>query len=986
MTPISKLAQRCRIVSLGAAIGIVLVGCSESVKPFTSIPTVATKSNASTVDLSWPAVEGAVSYSVFRCAVPSGVVDNLCSNPPADSCTKPIATIKTTSFSDTPSGAEAYCYRVKACADSTANNCGEYSTAVAAAVRPDTTTIAVAQIEGAAQVAFSGQNVTLTGSANNSKGTVSYQWQQIGGTKVTLQNAATPTLSFVAPTVSSSSNELLSFKLIVTDDRGVGESGKVAVEVQPANNVVVKTFVKQREVNAGDNVSLHASGVGAATGSYAWRQVSPANPVITLVGGTTANPTFIAPNVNGVTFGFDVTYTDTTTGRNASAKTSVHVRRPPTQVTSQPLTIPTSGSSITPQKLTLQAVPDATVVSGMVNRFAMGATGGKPPYTWSWAQTGGRTVSISGSNSPLLVVTAPSVTTAEVLTFVATVTDAGGSMVTGSAYMKVLPMPTASPGATPPKLVINAPKQVVAGTPVLITTTLTKPVFSQTSGPVATVSTTPSPNGATTTVQVTPPVISTTTAPIAVTITGTNSAGQTVQQVQPILVIRTPNQVAPTVAPPTVPVVVPAVNPPLTVASVGIDRADEGQAGVYIGVQATGGTGTYTYRWTYDKQTGQPDVNLRDTNTSHPNFDAPSVNGKIIFKFTATVTDGGQTASIPVYVAINDLASTLVGGTVNNLTVESGHFATLSAPVPSGGVPPYSFAVRQTSGRSVGTLSGKNPAFPVPTLAAGAPDETLEFEYTVTDGFGNTAAVTEQVVVKAPPKPPTPAVPLQPLAVTISGPDAVAPGTGVSFNTNATGGVPPYAYSYSVTELLPNIGKSYPLSLPSVANPSVGVPNFIAIEGNRSYRIVATVTDSATPPTSAASSPFEIFVGYGKQCLVCGDHDAQMPCSDMDLVLAVMTDCPLSQSYCMTDNFGSEDPSGMSLYKRCVGLDTVKRLWWNSTASNPNCANGYADGSGADCHFACYGDKCNLDGGGPDSPPATKIIFDTDGVPSYVPW
>ncbi|MCF2907860.1 M4 family metallopeptidase [Pseudoalteromonas sp. DL2-H2.2] len=64
--------------------------------------------------------------------------------------------------------------------------------------------------------ANSGSKVTLTASASDPDGTsLSYAWQQISGTKVTLADAQSPTLSFTAPQVDSTTE--LVFKLNVSD-------------------------------------------------------------------------------------------------------------------------------------------------------------------------------------------------------------------------------------------------------------------------------------------------------------------------------------------------------------------------------------------------------------------------------------------------------------------------------------------------------------------------------------------------------------------------------------------------------------------------------------------------------------------------------------------------------------------------------------------------------------------------------------------------
>jgi hypothetical protein len=213
------------------------------------------------------------------------------------------------------------------------------------------------------RTAYAGQSVTLHALAAQAAGDVSYRWEQIGGAKVALAGADTPSLGFVAPALTGSTHELLSFKLTVTDVNGTGTPTKVAVTVEPAENVIVKALTKDATVLAGQPVSLHARGSGASSPAYQWTQVAPASPTVALTGAGTANPSFTAPDVDGLRFVFQVRYADAVSGRHATAKTAVLVRRAPTQVTTDPLQIAGS-SAVPPQVLSLQAPEDATAIGG----------------------------------------------------------------------------------------------------------------------------------------------------------------------------------------------------------------------------------------------------------------------------------------------------------------------------------------------------------------------------------------------------------------------------------------------------------------------------------------------------------------------------------------------------------------------------------------------------------------------------------------------
>ena len=713
------------------------------------------------------------------------------------------------------------------------------------------------------RTAFAGQTVTLIGYAGGATD-ASFEWKQIGGAKVTLLNADSANASFVAPTITGSAHELLSFKLIVSNANGSSDS-KVAIAVQPVANVIVHATAKALKANAGDTVSLHAIGSGAATGAYRWSQLSPATPAITLASATTANPSFTAPDIDNVTFRFQVTYSDSTTGQSATDVADVLVSRASTQITAKPLTaVGASSSASVPQSLKLLATPQSTVVGGEATRLTLAVTGGTQPYTWAWAQSGGTAATLSGTTNAVLDLIAPGVTTPQTLTFGVTVTDAKGAIQTGTAYMRVVPPPQPSSGAVPPTPTVRDPLLTTGGTAVTFYVPLQNPVVFQTGGPVAQVvvqsplQSSPTQSFA---VIVTPPQITGNTAPAEFTVTGTDATGQTVQIVQPVVILRAPSQAPPTLAPPVVTpdapkfvalapglAVDPAKPPTLTVAvptlyeklevkNCGAGQADEGQAGIVVGVCATGGTGQYSYSWTQATTAGAPTLTLRDATTSHPSFDAPVVDIDRSILFFATVQSGGQTVRKPVLVRINNISpdAHLTLFPLSGMTVQSGQQVSLNPPLVQGGVPPYVWVWTQRAGTSVGTLSGGNPTFSAPTLAPGAADETLTFHYQVTDSYLDSTGFNQNVIVKT----------QTPLAATLTGPSSADQGTTISLNTNVTGGVAPYTYSYDVTP------KS--VTIRPTANPSFRLPGIATGQSSIDLDIAVTVTDSNTPPHNAFS-------------------------------------------------------------------------------------------------------------------------------------
>lgn len=91
------------------------------------------------------------------------------------------------------------------------------------------------------------QSVTLSGSGSDPEAQpLSYQWQQLSGTNVTLSNANTATANFTAPNSAAT----LEFSLNITDDFGVASSANVTV------TVVATTTTETTSSSGGGSISL----------------------------------------------------------------------------------------------------------------------------------------------------------------------------------------------------------------------------------------------------------------------------------------------------------------------------------------------------------------------------------------------------------------------------------------------------------------------------------------------------------------------------------------------------------------------------------------------------------------------------------------------------------------------------------------------------------------------------------------------------------
>ena len=117
--------------------------------------------------------------------------------------------------------------------------------------------------------------VALSGSAQDRDGMIrTYQWTQISGPEVELENADTAEARFTAPDGPGGSAEL-AFRLTVTDDRGASASDEVAITVNFANNPPVVRGSTHFVVPPGRSVSagILAEDPDGTVESYEWVQV-----------------------------------------------------------------------------------------------------------------------------------------------------------------------------------------------------------------------------------------------------------------------------------------------------------------------------------------------------------------------------------------------------------------------------------------------------------------------------------------------------------------------------------------------------------------------------------------------------------------------------------------------------------------------------------------------------------------------------------------
>lgn len=162
-------------------------------------------------------------------------------------------------------------------------------------------------------------------SADPDGGIVSRVWSQLSGTAVTLSDAAAVKPTFVTPQVAS--QEALTFRVSVTDNDGESASDTVNIMVNP-NSPPVADAGPDQTVQAGSLVHLDGSNSHDAEGAvtYQWAQVS--GPTVSLSGGTTSAPSFVASaNSTNYVLTFRLTVTDTI-GATATDDISVTINDP----------------------------------------------------------------------------------------------------------------------------------------------------------------------------------------------------------------------------------------------------------------------------------------------------------------------------------------------------------------------------------------------------------------------------------------------------------------------------------------------------------------------------------------------------------------------------------------------------------------------------------------------------------------------------------
>jgi uncharacterized repeat protein (TIGR02543 family) len=288
---------------------------------------------------------------------------------------------------------------------------------------------------GADQTVDEGALVTLNGANSTDPDygdVISFQWEQIDmaeGPAVTLSGADTAQPTFTAADVGVSGVSL-SFLVTVTDAGNLQHTDTCIVNVTWVNQPPVADAGLPQTVGEATVVTLDGTNCSDPDAgdsiTYLWEQIDTVGGVVvTLSGPDTAQPSFMAPDVdaNGLSLTFRVTVTDSG-ALEATDTCIVNVVEP--------------GGNQPPEA---NAGDDQSVEEGMtVFLDAVNSTDADPGdgiASYEWSVTSGSVVLSDPNVAQPFFVTGPVDITGAVLILQVTVTDAGGLQDTDSVSIAV---------------------------------------------------------------------------------------------------------------------------------------------------------------------------------------------------------------------------------------------------------------------------------------------------------------------------------------------------------------------------------------------------------------------------------------------------------------------------------------------------------------------------------------------------------------------
>ena len=239
-----------------------------------------------------------------------------------------------------------------------------------------------------------GTLVTLDGTGSTG-GSLSYIWTQVAGPPAALGGATSAHPTFSAPPVPPAGGTV-TFELVVCEGTSSNCSNpdSVNVHISNVNQPPVADAGPDQTVQEGSPVLLDGTASydpDVEPLTYQWTQLF--GPAVTLLGGNTVLPTFVAPNVGagGATIVFDLTVTDphTLTGPDSVSINISNVNQNPIANAGPDQTV--NENTLVTLNGTLSTDPDLDALS------------------FTWTQTAGPLVTLTGGTTASPTFTAPAV-------------------------------------------------------------------------------------------------------------------------------------------------------------------------------------------------------------------------------------------------------------------------------------------------------------------------------------------------------------------------------------------------------------------------------------------------------------------------------------------------------------------------------------------------------------------------------------------------
>ncbi len=269
-----------------------------------------------------------------------------------------------------------------------------------------------------------GTLVTLDGTGSTG-GSLTYQWTRVAGPSVALGSATTAHPTFTAPNVPAAGGTV-TLELVVCEgtSSNCGDPDTVNVHITDVNHAPVAQAGPDQTVQEGSPVILDGTASydpDIDTLTYTWLQVF--GPPVTLAYPNTATPSFTAPSVGvgGAQVDFELIVTDPL-GLNHSDFVSVHI----TNVNQPPAA--NAGPDQTKNEQTLVTLDGSSSLDPDLDTL-----------NYSWTQTGGPSVLLTGANTASPTFTAPNVAAGGAfLTFQLVVHDGHVSSVADTVQIAVV--------------------------------------------------------------------------------------------------------------------------------------------------------------------------------------------------------------------------------------------------------------------------------------------------------------------------------------------------------------------------------------------------------------------------------------------------------------------------------------------------------------------------------------------------------------------